>query len=741
MKWLPVGVLLFCFPVLTGFSAENHVDLPEAERAQLEKDKLLISGERVMQTFEPYIRNEIPVFITSDAVLNAFHVLFEESMTRTEAAKVPSLVALLDKVVGGLPKALEEVKAVPAFGQGAARRAEIMLKTALRLLGREAPGSSTEVEKIIAEQVRAVEAATGIMKPEWLGPPDPGFTAIDFTRYKPRGFYVGNPELERYFRAVSWLQSVPFRIQKEEEFLAARLIGRAGHLAYLPDSAVFGWNPFFLFTYYEFLGAGDEADLGDLIAKCKSDQRLVFADENSIGEQMKEEMEEQIKRLRSQVNGTVRDDADLAPADPFHVDPERELTPEQKEASANASYRLLSAVALPDAVMFQRTSVPDGPSSFRYPATLEVAAGLGSGFASKVLAGSLPEPVWSKMSPALSGLGSRKTGLYVYDDYLEILKEIVNEPEVGAPAFMLGDPWQRKSCQTLLSSWVLMRHSLILQAKTLQYYGSATGVPPGFVEPDPEVFRRLGELSLRCMAFFSESGAFDENSAVVILNDLRRGIASVDIFLKEDFSGYIGAGSDLDRAIERVRDMKRMPEQPRREERASNMAKADQQKAEELFEQRFDEYLRKFGEALKEVVHHYESATPAKRAEMLAEMRQSQGSGMMFRWKGLITICLQAQSIAHRQLRRVPLNRQEADFIKSFGIMMAQAMFYDGNSYVNPRDDAPRVVDVFSGPQGHLHAGCGFPRVLYVLYPWEGKELLLSVQCSPIMSSTMGRTG
>jgi hypothetical protein len=97
---------------------------------------------------------------------------------------------------------------------------------------------------------------------------------------------------------------------------------------------------------------------------------------------------------------------------------------------------------------------------------------------------------------------------------------------------------------------------------------------------------------------------------------------------------------------------------------------------------------------------------------------------MAVRWRALTDICDQAQGIAGSQLRKIPLTLEEKNFLKVFGVRLASAMFYDGNSYVAPDDDAPKVVDVFSGPEGHLHVGIGRPRILYVLYPWQGKEVL-----------------
>jgi hypothetical protein len=53
-------------------------------------------------------------------------------------------------------------------------------------------------------------------------------------------------------------------------------------------------------------------------------------------------------------------------------------------------------------------------------------------------------------------------------------------------------------------------------------------------------------------------------------------------------------------------------------------------------------------------------------------------------------------------------------------------MLYDSNSYEIPRDDAPRIADVFRNPQlnQYLEVGIGRPRALYILYPYHGGEVL-----------------
>ena len=46
-------------------------------------------------------------------------------------------------------------------------------------------------------------------KPAWLGPEgESDLLTIDYSRFKPRGFYTASDTLSGYFRAVGWLQAI-----------------------------------------------------------------------------------------------------------------------------------------------------------------------------------------------------------------------------------------------------------------------------------------------------------------------------------------------------------------------------------------------------------------------------------------------------------------------------------------------------------------------------------------------------
>ena len=187
---------------------------------QLAKDKILISNEEFKQVFTPYLTEDLPVFITSDSLLNGFHVLFEESVMRLEQANVRKLGGVLKFMWATLQTTSERFTGKPQLVAAAGKRTKIVIAVAMRLLGEEPSPLDPAMAALVAEEVKRIEAGQGRQKPQWLGRPDRGFMALDYSRYQPRGFYTKSPLLQRYFRAVGWLQSIPFRVSNDEELMS-----------------------------------------------------------------------------------------------------------------------------------------------------------------------------------------------------------------------------------------------------------------------------------------------------------------------------------------------------------------------------------------------------------------------------------------------------------------------------------------------------------------------------------------
>jgi hypothetical protein len=95
-------------------------------------------------------------------------------------------------------------------------------------------------------------------------------------------------------------------------------------------------------------------------------------------------------------------------------------------------------------------------------------------------------------------------------------------------------------------------------------------------------------------------------------------------------------------------------------------------------------------------------------------------------WKEFKRIVRHIESLAHKQLRMVELSEADEEFLREFGEQLAGVILYGGNSWLGPRDDSLRAVGVFNNPNTgeRLHVGIDRARAIYVLYPWDGKEVL-----------------
>jgi len=537
--------------------------------------KVLMVNEAFRQVFEPYIRTRLPVFVTSDSLLNAFHVLYEESVLRFERTNARTLAGVLRHLWDNLEAVDQGLEVKPELLLAAKTRAQIVIGTALRLLGDRSVKIRPEMEKLVRKEVGKVEAALAVEKPEWLGPPESDFVALDYSRYKPRGFYTTSEELERHFRAVSWLQSVPFRVAVDEELVAILLLGTT-----VED------NRFFR-CYTAFVGAGDD---WDVVAASRAAQgKSVLGLLSHLGPIRERLLEKAARRAEGpEINDQIR----FPPGDPLET--------------AEANFRILSAYRTPDAVLFHRTT-DLRQFSRPFPTGLEVLTALGSPYAQSRLSYGDREKLLRTIDECRPFFQEST----LYCDYLGCLEALLDEPEPDAPPFMSSEAWRIKSCQTALAGWAQLRHTWALQAKETAGYLGDTRLPPGFVEPEPEFFARMARLIDRTARLLDQEGAF-------------------------------------------IRPL----------------------------------------------------------------------------WHRLATVCRQLESLAHKQLRKVPLTAEENHFLKRYGKEIAGIMLYGGNAWLEPRDDAPVIADVYTNPfvkheKPYLKVGIARPRALYVLYPYKGGEVAL----------------
>lgn len=697
----------FCVPTLVAQepTSKKKALFTEQEQQRLDKDKMLISREEVKQCFTAYMDGSFPRFVTSDAVLNAYHVLFEETLREQEefqARQVRTLCASLWKLLATVDRMYDGDAAKIAVSK---KRARFVLGVAARLLGESLDGCDADLKQAIESEVKTIEKAEGNRKPPLLGKPEPDFLALDYSLFRPAGFYGNSTHLQRYFRALRWLQVVPFRVDREEELLAYHMLemvlqppwkwgGGMKDPKHLPvglDMATHEGLNQALWKRKMFAGAfglsWGEVDLCELVMS-REDEAPVTVD-SAFYE----------KHVRIVLDGQQK--AWIAGNDRLRTTP---LDAVERE------FRVLTAFRLPEddamALLSRESSGARSPG-------LEFAAWLGLPKAEAMLGKALVarlEPVRPKVEiysdEKLEPLQWWQRVLHGYGemcfDYRAALR-VLAEVDARAPDFMRSEAWRMKTLQTVASSWAQERHAWALQSKPEVQVLSAAPNEKGFVEPVPDFFRLLGGVAATMgnLAFEAEVN-IDPVTPVVdglradsrwLRDKITKDSPQDEIFssvwsANQSLASFRGFGSGID---------------------GESAAVADVQKLADMLDSLATELERE-----------------ARPGTSFWERIQAKRIHTTRLWHRLEILCMRLGALAEKQLQKVPLSEEDGRLVEGIGDELSEIMLYRGQAMIFPADDAPRIARIASDPKTGevLHVGIGRPRLIFVMYPWQGREVL-----------------
>jgi len=662
--------------------------LSDAQMATLHKQGFVVTGNTCRQSFFPYLNGE-QLFVTSDCIANTYSVLLEDSVRLLEATNARRLNTFLIEAWKELPSFENRFTGDPAVVRAAYGRSRMMMGVALELSTGQKVEASPEIQKAIDDEAQRVIAATGMSKPAWLGPADDGFEALDYTRFKPRGLYAGHPELERYFRATAWMQAIPFRMSKDEEFAAWLMLYE-------------GLNDFDNKPLYNaeqeicFVGHGDFRSMKSalvMLVGLPDDADLFGSGHDGVSQDGWNAQFLNDLRQRWAKSGPDADDGAV------HIPAiNDQIAVASKDSKPERAFRILSANRLPDAAMFTDT---ERLHAGAFPSGREVAAALGSPTA-RAFYGSSDAKLLAQIDKdkAMFAEGT------LYDDYLNAMATLFEPVDAAAPDLFHSSAWQEKSLQTFLGGWAQDRHAWLLQAKqNVIMLGEAETVPSGFVEPVPEYFNRMAQLALKSLKIFQEAGAYKNGIADVVQN-------------------YRDTASALRRyTAARKLDPKARPTAADAEVLMSNggllmsLSSATTGKPPPSEEEQ--------AAKLEQLATQLETQGPGSDPDLKAQV-EFKGSQAVQKWQDFAALCLRLEELATQQLHHRPLSDADNQFYYDFGRTLASFMGYDSNEFNDVHDDAPRIVDIYTDAQTGqvMKIGIGRPLVMYLLYPYEGKLIL-----------------
>lgn len=470
-------------------------NLNDAQIEKLEKNGFVVSptdSEQLFYVYEDNAYKRLPSFITTDSVLQLYHIFYDYTLREVEAgALLTDVMDLNANMMEKLTRWYEELdqgrardctgKVLAYFGVGAC------------LLGEDLPKSfPQELIPLVDDELDLIEAKK-VERSSITG------SRTDYSLFTVRGHYTRSQDLTDYFNVMSLYGVLPFAFyqdgKKNEEGAAMTVILCSALGSLEPEYGMNLWENIYTITGF-FVGTSDDLGPWELIQAIKKTYGKL---------PMPQEVDENLEAFYQEVD-TLDEARIVSTAD---EDP-------------GPQFRFMGQRYLPDSEIFSRLTAP---IIRPIPTGLDVMGVLGSERAEELL-DEIYEPAkawreypeeYQKLKTQFSSMSLEEKTVNLYHTWLYTLGGLNQSFGKGYPAFMQNTAWEDKSLCTALGSWSELRHDTILYGKqsTAECGG---GEPPeveklGYVEPNPEFYNRLLWLTKQTQEGLAERGAISEAMA------------------------------------------------------------------------------------------------------------------------------------------------------------------------------------------------------------------------------------
>ena len=201
------------------------VDMDPRLGQQLAQNGFAIVPSTHEQLFHVYEQNDyrqFPSFVTTDLYLQLYHLYFDCLMRELEEHKLAGLMTDLSR---RLYEAMHR-QAQQAGSEGTqqlARHNAVFFAVAYQLLTGKQIADAAEQEQAKGE-IERVMASENDVTPFMQ---DYQEVKFPYSLFRPRGHYTRNEVLQRYFRGMMWLQTVPFGLNHPDEVKEAVMVAYA----------------------------------------------------------------------------------------------------------------------------------------------------------------------------------------------------------------------------------------------------------------------------------------------------------------------------------------------------------------------------------------------------------------------------------------------------------------------------------------------------------------------------------
>jgi hypothetical protein len=497
-------------------SISKYYPLTPDEKTLLGKHGFVVT-ERIRpasfgSAFLDIYQYDLPVFVSTDAILHALHMSYDAILVDVEKTKlIPKLDFLLSTLHNQLPVLSARYSAEP-------RLKRMLLDLDIYLtIPRILRGSITQ--PYFSENAAAVQSllqAVNNLRPLNVKLFSETPRMIDFSQFTPRGHYTQSEELTAYFKAMIWLGRTeiylipPKSIDPPPSFADMQ---RQIILAALLDEAAVEGNAYPLLNEIEaiikfFVGDQDNTTLPNirtLITEGNISSPLVLLDSiRCVSFQDSLAVKAFVfQRINSQI---LMSDA----GNPDQIRPAAALM--------LLGQRFVIDSYVTGNVVFDKIIYQEKKVLRMLPSSMDILFAIGNDAAAQIL---IPELEEYHYASNLSGLryliDSYEPQFWestLYNGWLSSIRAL-NPPRdrSALPPFMQTAAWWQEKMNTQLASWAQLRHDNLLYAKQSYTGGTVCSFPESYVEPIPQFYKAVKRFAETAESRFKQPD-FDNTKIV-----------------------------------------------------------------------------------------------------------------------------------------------------------------------------------------------------------------------------------
>jgi len=453
-------------------ATENIVNLAKYKNVtpelldKLGKNHFAVIPDKVPQLFNVYEENSynnIPSFVTSDLYLQLFHMYFTYVLRTIEKEK---FIPVLEQITLAMYQNSKQIasSSVDPKIKKLAEYNQVFYAIPYELLTKK----KLPVPKLYNEMYNSEIANISNASGDYGGS---SFLDIDYFPYslfKPRGYYTREEVLQRYFRAMMWIQTACFCRDSKEQLknatFAAYVLNKAKDNK---GSAVYDEYTTFYKTISFFVGEPDDLsifDITNILKKKGITDVSKIADDKMIGE-ISDRLAE-IVMTKNKIVPKIK----LTCTDKINFMPRRylfdnEILQEMVDTAINA----------------QRA----------FPKGLDIFASMGNKTANDILFNMhRDDKKWDKFIPNLDRMKKMmntfdKWDISIYNKWFDCLQGLTEQGKSDV-TLLNTESWNKKSLNTALASWAELKHDVILYSKEPSTAEAGEG---GMAEPPPAIIK------------------------------------------------------------------------------------------------------------------------------------------------------------------------------------------------------------------------------------------------------------